>query len=338
MQMRRYEGASIFVFDKGLSMYATTKACGGQHFAIADDSSKLQFCPLQYLDTPEDRAWALDWIDTILALNGVITSPRERNEISDALSNMSRTGGKNFQSFNRYVQSKSIREALHPYTIQGPMGALLDADVDGLSLASFTTFEMESLLNLGDKWALPVLLYIFRRIEKSLQGQPAFIILDEAWIMLGHPVFKEKIREWEKVLRKLNCALVLATQNISDAANSSIFDVIIESTPTKIFLPNPQARNDSIAEVYTRIGLNKHQIEIIASARAKNEYYLVSEQGCRLFSFALGPLALAFAGASDRETVLSIQKMEREVGDDWPFVWMESKGIPFRNHMRDTAQ
>ena len=336
-QMRRYEGASIFVFDKGLSMYATTKACGGQHFAIADDSSKLQFCPLQYLDMPEDRAWALDWLDNILALNGVMTGPRERNEISDALSNMSRTGGKNFQSFNRYVQSKSIREALHPYTLQGPMGALLDADDDGLSLASFTTFEMESLLNLGDKWALPVLWYLFRRIEKSLHGQPAFIILDEAWIMLGHPVWREQIREWAKVLRKLNCVLILSTQNISDAANSSIFDVIIESTPTKIFLPNAQARNESIAEIYSRIGLNRHQIEIIASARAKSEYYLVSEQGCRLFSFALGPLALAFAGASDRETVLTIQKLEREVGDNWPFVWMESKGIPFRNYMRDTA-
>ncbi|WP_278594580.1 VirB4 family type IV secretion/conjugal transfer ATPase [Bilophila wadsworthia] len=338
MQMRRYEAASIYVFDKGLSMYATTKACGGHHFAIADDSSKLQFCPLQYLDTPEDRAWALDWIDTILALNGVVTGPNERNEIADALLNMSRTGGKNFQSFNRYVQSKNIREALKPYTLEGPMGALLDADDDGLSLASFTTFEMESLLNLGDKWALPVLLYLFRRIEKSLRGQPAFIILDEAWIMLGHRVFGEKIREWFKVLRKSNCALILATQNISDAAKSPIFDVIIESTPTKIFLPNAHARNDSIAEVYTRIGLNKHQIEIIASARAKSEYYLTSEQGSRLFSFALGPLALAFAGASDKETVLNIQKLERKVGDKWPFVWMESKGIPFRNYMRNTAQ
>lgn len=337
-QMRRYEGANIFVFDKGLSMYATTKACGGQHFAVADDSSKLQFCPLQYLDTSEDRAWALDWIDNILALNGVTTTPRERNEISDALMNMSRTGGKNFQSFNRYVQSKSIREALHPYTIQGPMGALLDADADGLSLASFTTFEMESLLNLGDKWALPVLWYLFRRIEKALHGQPAFILLDEAWIMLGHPVWREKVREWAKVLRKLNCVLILSTQNISDAANSPIFDVIIESTPTKLFLPNPQARNESIAEVYSKIGLNRHQIEIIASARAKSEYYLVSELGCRLFSFALGPLALAFVGASDRESVLNIQKLEREVGDKWPLVWMESKGIPFRNYMMDTVQ
>jgi len=52
----------------------------------------------------------------------------------------------------------------------------------------------------GEKVVIPVLLYLFRRIEKSLKGQPALIKLDEAWIFLGHPVFRPKIREWLKVL------------------------------------------------------------------------------------------------------------------------------------------
>jgi type IV secretion system protein VirB4 len=46
------------------------------------------------------------------------------------------------------------------------MGHLLDAEHDGLSLSEFTVFEIEELLNLGDKYALPVLLYLFRRIER----------------------------------------------------------------------------------------------------------------------------------------------------------------------------
>ena len=111
---------------------------------------------------------------------------------------------------------------------------------------------------------MPVLLYLFRRIEKSLHGQPALLILDEAWIMLGHPVFQEKIREWFKVFRKSNCALVLATQNISDAVNSPIWDVILSETATKIFLANPKARE--AANVYAKMGLNPHQIEMLAGA------------------------------------------------------------------------
>ena len=59
--------------------------------------------------------------------------------------------------------------------------------------------------------------------------------------MLGHPVFRDKIREWLKVLRKANCAVVLATQSISDAERSGIVDVLKESCPTKICLPNGAA-------------------------------------------------------------------------------------------------
>ncbi|WP_407238147.1 hypothetical protein [Escherichia coli] len=55
---------------------------------------------------------------------------------------------------------------------------------------------------MGDANAIPVLLYLFRRFERSLNGQPAMLSLDEAWVMLGHPVFREKLREWLKELRK----------------------------------------------------------------------------------------------------------------------------------------
>ena len=65
---------------------------------------------------------------------------------------------------------------------------------------------------MGERNLIPALLYLFRRFERSLKGQPAYLLLDEAWVMLGHPVFRAKIREWLKVLRKANCAVVLATQ------------------------------------------------------------------------------------------------------------------------------
>ena len=47
-------------------------------------------------------------------------------------------------------------------------------------------------MNLAPKYGLPMLLYLFRSIERSLRGQPAAIFLDEAWIMLGHAVFATK--------------------------------------------------------------------------------------------------------------------------------------------------
>jgi len=211
------------------------------------------------------------------------------------------------------------------------MGHLLDAENDGLTLSSFTTFEIEELMNLGQKYALPTLLYLFRRIERDLHGQPAAIILDEAWLMLGHAAFREKIREWLKVMRKANCFVLMATQSLSDAANSGILDVIVESTATKIFLPNVHARDQDTAALYRRMGLNTRQIGIIASAVAKRQYYYVSEDGRRLYDLALGKLALAFVGSSDKESIATIKQLVAKHGDKWVKEWLDIKGLKLNN-------
>lgn len=332
LQFLRYEGMSVYAFDKGMSMYPTTKAVGGNHFSVAADDSKLAFCPLQFLGTKGDRAWAMEWIDTILALNGVITTPGQRNEIGNAIMSMHESGARTLSEFSLTIQDESIREGIKQYTVDGMMGHLLDAESDGLSLSKFTTFEIEELMNLGEKFALPVLLYLFRRIERSLVGQPAVIILDEAWIMLGHPVFRDKIREWLKAFAKKNCLVLLATQSLTDAANSGILDVIVESTATKIFLPNVYARDEDTAALYRRMGLNTRQIEIIATAIPKRQYYCVSEAGRRLYDLALGPLALAFVGATDKESIATIQRLEAKYGDDWTHEWLAGRGLKLNNY------
>lgn len=333
-QFRRYPGMSIFAFDKGMSMYplaagirAATKGKSGLHFNVAADHEKLAFCPLQFLETKGDRAWAMEWIDTILALNGVETTAVQRNEIGNAIFSMRDSGARTLSEFSVTIQDSAIREAIKQYTVDGAMGHLLDADSDGLALCDFTVFEIEELMDLGEKYALPTLLYLFRRIERALKGQPAVIILDEAWLMLGHPVFRAKIREWLKVLRKANCLVLMATQSLSDAANSGILDVIIESTATKIFLPNIYARDEDTAALYRRMGLNPRQIEILATAVPKREYYYVSEQGRRLYNLALGPLALAFVGASDKESIAEIQRLEAKYGHAWVHEWLATRGL-----------
>ena len=331
-QLRRYQGMSIYAFDKGMSMYPLAKATGGKHFTVAADDDKLAFCPLQFLESKSDRAWAMEWIDTILALNNVETTPAQRNEIGNAIMSMHASGARTLSEFSVTIQDEAIREAIRQYTVDGNMGHLLDAEEDGLSLTDFTVFEIEELMNLGEKYALPTLLYLFRRIERSLKGQPAVIILDEAWLMLGHPAFRAKIREWLKVLRKANCLVLMATQSLSDAANSGILDVIVESTATKIFLPNVYARDEDTAALYRRMGLNARQIEILATAIPKRQYYYVSENGRRLYDLALGPLALAFVGASDKESVAAIKSLETKFGDAWVHEWLAGRNLKLSDY------
>ena len=69
------------------------------------------------------------------------------------------------------MQVRAIQEALKQYTVEGTFGHLLDAESDTLALSRFTTFEIEHLMGMGEKCALPVLLYLFRRIERRIAAQ-----------------------------------------------------------------------------------------------------------------------------------------------------------------------
>ena len=334
-QFRRYSQAQVFAFDKGGSMLPLTLGVNGDHYQIGGDIESsaegewraLAFCPLAELSTDGDRAWASEWIETLVALQGVTITPDYRNAISRHIRLMAESRGRSLSDFVSGVQMREIKDALHHYTVDGPMGQLLDAEEDGLALGAFQCFEIEELMNMGERNLVPVLTYLFRRIEKRLTGAPSLIILDEAWLMLGHPVFRDKIREWLKVLRKANCAVVLATQSISDAERSGIIDVLKESCPTKICLPNGAAREPGTREFYERIGFNERQIEIVATALPKREYYVVSPEGRRLFDMALGPVALSFVGASGKEDLKRIRALHSEHGAAWPCPWLQQRGI-----------
>jgi type IV secretion system protein VirB4 len=104
-------------------------------------------------------------------------------------------------------------------------------------------------------------------------------------------------------LRKANAALMLSTQNWSDIFNSSLKDVLIETCPNKLFLPNPEATSETVRVYYEMLGVNSREIEMISRAMPKREYYQRTPNGRRLFNIGFGPVALAFVGASGPDPI-----------------------------------
>ena len=82
--------------------------------------------------------------------------------------------------------------------------------------------------------------------------------------------------------------------------------MIIESCPTRLFLPNERALEPQIASVYLRFGLNERQIEMLARATPKRDYYCQSRRGNRLFELGLSEVALAFTAASSKSNQAAI--------------------------------
>jgi type IV secretion/conjugal transfer VirB4 family ATPase len=299
LQFRRYPGAKVYIFDKGNSARAAILAMGGTHYQLGVDGS-LAFQPLHDIADPAERSWAAEWLAGLLAHEQVAITPELKETLWSALTNLSAApeDERTLTGLSILLQSNTLKSALMPYTLDGPFGRLLDAADDKLALGNAQCFETEALMHQTGA-ILPVLTYLFHRLESRFDGRPTLLILDEAWVYLDNPLFAARIREWLKVLRKKNVAVVFATQSLADIANSTIAPAIIESCPQRIFLPNDRAIEPQAREAYERFGLNDRQIELIACATPKRQYYLQSRRGNRLFELALGPIALALCGASD---------------------------------------
>lgn len=301
LQFRRYGGAQVFVFDKGGSARLTTLATGGQFAALSLEGG-LSFQPLARIEEAAERSWATDWLIGLLSHEGLTVTPEMKNHLWLALDNLSAAPKRErtLTGLLLLLQDADIKAALRPYTLEGAFGTLLDGDEDHLTLSTAVTFEMEELMH-HSKLALPVLTYLFHRLEDAFTGAPTLLILDEAWLFLDDPLFAARIREWLKTLRKKNVSVVFATQSLSDITESRIAPALIESCLSRIFLPNPRASEPQAADAYRRFGLQDRQISLIASATPKRDYYYQSRLGCRLFELALGPVALAFTAASSKD-------------------------------------
>lgn len=302
--------------------------------------AEIAFQPLRDIDDPASRAFARDWVLGLLNHEGLTLEPGLKDQVWTALNSLASAPPeeRTLTGLSLLLQSNPLRQALQPFTLEGPYGSLLDAAEDQLSFVDVMHFELETLME-SKGLVLPVLTYLFHRLEARFDGRPTLLILDEAWLFLDSPLFAARIRDWLKTLRKKNVAVVFATQSLADVAASSIAPAIIESCPTRIFLPNDRAVETQISDIYTRFGLNDRQIELIARATPKQDYYAQTARGNRLFELKLGELALAICGASSPADQRLLDQLLQDHGpQEFIAAFLRAKGFIEEARLVEEAQ
>jgi type IV secretion system protein VirB4 len=335
LQFRRYLRNQIFTFDFGGSIRAAALAMGGDWHdlggALSDDATEpVALQPLAGIDDAAERAWAAQWIANILARETIVITPEAKDHLWSALTSLASAPPteRTLTGLSVVLQSQGLKRALQPYCLGGPYGRLLDAEAERLGEADVQAFETEGLI--GTSAAPAVLAYLFHRIEDRLDGRPTLLIVDEGWLALDDEGFAGQLREWLKTLRKKNASVIFATQSLSDIDGSAIAPAIIESCPTRLFLPNERAIEPQITAIYRRFGLNDRQIEILARATPKRDYYCQSRRGNRLFELGLGEIALAFTAASSKSDQAAIKQILTEHGREGLVAgWLQHRGLPW---------
>jgi type IV secretion system protein VirB4 len=314
----------LFFFDKDRGAEIFIRALSGE-YTVLDPGKKCGFNPLQLKDTGENRIFLIDWIKQLVSVNGEEVTAAELDVITRAIEGNFKLDKKdrrlsNLSAFLGMAGPGTLASRLGMWHSNGSHAEIFDNEEDILdfSISSIFGFEMAHLLK--DVASLgPVLLYIFHKINLSLDGTPSMIVLDEAWALIDNPIFAPKIKDWLKVLRKLNTFVVFATQSVEDASKSRISDTLIQQTATQIFLPNLKA-----TDVYKKsFMLSEREYQLIKTTDPGTRYFLIKQGNdsvvAKVDLSSMGEIIDVLSGRAD--TVNVLDEVRKRFGDD-PSVWI----------------
>ncbi len=324
-QAQRLRPRVIF-FDKDRGAEVFLRAMGG-HYDVLRPGTRTGLNPLMLDDTPANRRFLTEWIGRLVAPGGGLL-PAEIAAIKDAVET-SMAAPPALRRLSGFAQLLRGSERAHPGDLaarlapwcgSGEHAWLFDNAQDGLAVdARIIGFDMTRLLD-DPVTRTPAMMYLFHRVEERLDGYPTIIVVDEGWKALDDDVFVERIRDWEKTIRKRNGIVGFATQSAEDALSSRIASSIVEQAATQIFMPNRKARPEQYCAGF---GLTPHECELIRTLPDNAHAFLVKHgQDSVVARLDLSGERDLIAVLSGREaTVRRLDRIRERVGDD-PARWM----------------
>jgi type IV secretion system protein VirB4 len=325
-QSRRFDPRIVF-FDKDRGAEPFIRAIGGRYDVLRPgEPSGLN--PLALPDTPANRRFLLDWLTTLLSANGTLLGPQEIRRLEDAVdanltapSNLRRL--KFFAALLRGEQRPmpdDLYARLRPWWGEGERAWLFDNERDLTdSSERVVGFDMTRLLD--DPVArTPAMMYLFHRVEERLDGSPSIIVVDEGWKALDDTVFVERLKDWEKTIRKRNGLVGFVTQSAEDALKSRIASAVVEQAATQIFMVNPRAQASDYVEGF---GLTPYELELVRTM-PDSEYCFLIKHGRESVVARLnlsGEAGLLTILSGRERTVRLLDGIRQETGDD-PAAWI----------------
>ena len=322
-QAQKFNGR-LFFFDKDRGAEIFVRAIRGRYMTPSS-ARPSGFNPFQLADTRENRSFLVDFLKALVSEEGKPLPAHEIDRLNEAVAGNFKLPQKqrrlrNIAPFMGLSGPGTLSGRLAMWHTGGSHAKLFDNAEDQIDFLSARTFGIEMGNILQDKVSIgPVLLYLFHRIQESLTGEPTMIVLDEAWPLIGNPVFAPKIKDWLKVLRTLNTFVVFATQSVEDAAKSDISDTLVQQTSTQIFLPNLKA-----TELYREVFmLSEREFNLVKTTDPGTRFFLVKQDNDGVIArIDLGGMDDTIRVLSARvDTALMMDEIIDEVGDD-PDDWL----------------
>ena len=314
-------------FDKDRGAEIFLRAIGGR-YDVLRPGTPTGLNPLLLADQPANRRFLADWIGKLITAGGsapldiedlaAITEAVDASFAQPPRYRRLRHLAELFRG-SRRPSSTDLAARLAPWHGAGDYAWLFDNEDDGLDLDVRTIgFDLTQILD-DPAARTPAMMYLFHRVEQRLDGTPSIIVIDEGWKALDDDIFVQRIKDWEKTIRKRNGIVGFCTQSAQDALTSRISSAIIEQAATQIFMINPQARE---ADYCGGFGLTSHEFDLVRTLPDSTHCFLIKHGAdsvvARLNLAGMPDLLKVLSGRES--TVRELDRLRERHGDapaDW---------------------
>ncbi len=224
-------GGKAFVIDKGRSFKPNCLNHGGQHINCTGEQS-FSLNPFSKIPTgtskseSDDRSDMLDGLKSIVKTMAFRSGQKdEAGFLGEAITNTWSEYGTDgsidkiydYLFKNPDSRAKDIARCLLPFTSQGAYGPIFNPPSDIDLNNDFVVVETDDLpKDLLPVMTMVMITHIWKKMVSSDRNTPFLVLIDEAWELLAGDEAGEFISKLVRTARKYRCALVIATQNLSD--------------------------------------------------------------------------------------------------------------------------
>ena len=314
----------VFWFDNREGAKVFMSAMGGRHTTLSVHGS-TGWNPFKLPDASENRAYLAELMTLMRTCYGGALMPDDIERFKRAVK----------ENYALPVESRRLRNIawcfgqgdlakdMSIWHGDGPNAGVFDNEDDTIDLAACRhhCFEMREIIKDGvARPELPVVLsYPFHRIERSMDGQPFILVLEEGQNLVRHKYWQTKIDSYIMQIRRKNGLLIFVTPDAKYLYSET--DAIKKQSATRIYLPNSTAERD---EYVGELGLSPGNYEWIRDNPPERRMFLIqrgNETVKACFDLSALPQFIPVLSSNDRGVAL-MEEIQRELATLDPEQWV----------------
>lgn len=321
-QSQKFKPTQV-IFDKDRGLEIFVRANRGIYFPL-ETGKPTGFNPFQLNNSSETVIFLTDLVkkmcggnysakqesELVNAVRGVLSLPLEMRRVGRLL------------DFLDPTESDGIYVRLEKWCGNGSLAWVFDNETDVLDFENnkMFGFEVSGFIDLPEV-RTPLVMYLFHRVEKLIDGRRFQMWLDEFWKLLLDEYFEDLAQNKQKVIRKQNGIMVYGTQSAKDVLKSPIAHTLIEQCATLVFMPNPKAKHDDYVGGFN---LSEREFQLVKEEMLPGSRQFLIKQGHQSVVATLNlkgfenELAVI---SGDTDNVALVNEIIAEHGDD-PDVWL----------------